>query len=76
MLGPPFWINFNTKSQKSMAKTSIPREEKGGGRKRGRGARAGGGQRLDSSQKERKRERVGEGISMPTNSITKRLNYP
>ena len=57
MLGPPFSINFNTKSQKSMAKTSIPREEKGGGRKRGRGARAGGGQRLDSSQKERKRER-------------------
>ena len=38
MLGPPFSINFNTKSQKSMAKTSIPREEKGGGRKRGRGA--------------------------------------
>ena len=49
-------------------------EEKRRGRRRTGEAVLG----LCASQgkRERERERVGEGIFMPTNSRTKRLNYP
>jgi len=62
-----------------MAKTSIPREEKGGGKEEGEETHGRGSTwsvHQPGEERERERECVGEGIFMPTNSRTKRLNYP
>ena len=50
--------------------------EKKGRKKRGREGDARERQCLVCAPAREKRERVGEGIFMPTNSRTKRLNYP
>ena len=70
--GPPFPINLRTKSQEFISQI-LPLEKEG--RKNRKGERVHGRRgRLCSGAKEREGE--GEGIFMPTNSRTKRLNYP
>jgi len=73
--------SFPNQIQYKVSKIHSPNhtlEKRKGGREEGReGARERGEPCVLSRQKgERARERVGEGIFMPTNSRTKRLNYP
>ena len=72
--GPPFPINLRTRVSK--IHTPNLTLEKKGRKKRGREGDARERQCLVCAPAREKRERVGEGIFMPTNSRTKRQNYP
>ena len=66
---------FHTRVSKIHIPKILTLERKEGrGRRRRRRLGEGGWLLLDARR--RARERVGEGIFMPTNSRTKRLNYP
>ena len=71
---PHFPINLRTRVSK--IHTPNLTLEKKGRKKRGREGDARERQCLVCAPAREKRERVGEGIFMPTNSRTKRLNYP